>query len=317
MPIIEEITARPLNLPPVLVCEFGNALGDTVIGLRHLVGISKKNDIDIVASAENNGLWGLMPDEVVDIHAGLNRKDLNQIKSRTIIRMVCDFTMEYATLDELIPPSRPIYKRRIEDEWKSTFNPEYPVHIDDAFYNFFSKTFGHYERAEKYIKQPDSSLKSYFEPYGDLSDSILVNVSSSDPKCRKTCTPAHWSHIIKALVDEGFKVVVTGQGESPNFENMFLLPDSPLVLNLINSLQLPHIHYLTNEVRTTISGDSGPGHLAAAQGKNVISLFSASLCPEHWAPRGPNVTVLFTEEEHPDSIPISSIVKTSKLLHKV
>lgn len=51
---------------------------------------------------------------------------------------------------------------------------------------------------------------------------------------------------------------------------------------------------LMTHCRGFVGGDSGPGHVAAALGRPVLSLFGVTL-PSRYAPRGPRVQVLQAE----------------------
>ena len=49
---------------------------------------------------------------------------------------------------------------------------------------------------------------------------------------------------------------------------------------------------LVSQARLVLSVDSGPAHLAAAQGIPLLSLYSGTNRLSQWAPRGPKVQVL-------------------------
>lgn len=55
---------------------------------------------------------------------------------------------------------------------------------------------------------------------------------------------------------------------------------------------------LSQMASCTISNDTGPGHLAAAAGSKVLSVFGPGSTP-HWTPVGPGVTVLHPSEGWP------------------
>lgn len=57
-------------------------------------------------------------------------------------------------------------------------------------------------------------------------------------------------------------------------------------------LSLPGLAALLARARLLLSVDSGPAHLAALQGRPVLSLFSGTNRAGQWAPRGPKVRVL-------------------------
>ncbi|MCL6648612.1 MAG: glycosyltransferase family 9 protein [Chloroflexi bacterium] len=62
-------------------------------------------------------------------------------------------------------------------------------------------------------------------------------------------------------------------------------------LPLLEDVPLPLLPGVLSRAAAVVANDSGPGHLAAALGVAVVSLFGPS-DPLRWAPRGPRVVVL-------------------------
>src|SRR5205814_6167405 len=61
---------------------------------------------------------------------------------------------------------------------------------------------------------------------------------------------------------------------------------------LRRALLLPHFPYTTLFRSVFVGADSGPAHLAAAAGANVLVLFSGTNDPRQWRPWGDRVRVL-------------------------
>lgn len=71
-----------------------------------------------------------------------------------------------------------------------------------------------------------------------------------------------------------------------------------------NAIVLPGVDLgtyaaLSQRARCTISNDTGPGHLAAASGGRVLSIFGPG-STSHWIPIGPGVKVLHPEQGWPN-----------------
>lgn len=75
------------------------------------------------------------------------------------------------------------------------------------------------------------------------------------------------------------------------------------VVNLVGKLSLGEMAVLLRECQVFVGCDSGPGHLAAACGVSVVSLFSAANDPAVWRPWGGKVQVL---TRNPDCSPCRS-----------
>jgi ADP-heptose:LPS heptosyltransferase len=75
------------------------------------------------------------------------------------------------------------------------------------------------------------------------------------------------------------------------------------VVNLVGKITLRQAAALLRTCAAFVGGDSGLGHLAAACGIPVVSLFSAANEPEVWKPRGERVRVLTSR---PDCSPCKS-----------
>jgi heptosyltransferase-3 len=58
-----------------------------------------------------------------------------------------------------------------------------------------------------------------------------------------------------------------------------------------------------------LGNDSGPTHLAAALGLPTLALFGPTN-PQIWSPRGPQVHIIQSSNQHINTILPSSVVKT-------
>ncbi|GIW05391.1 MAG: glycosyl transferase [Dehalococcoidia bacterium] len=79
-------------------------------------------------------------------------------------------------------------------------------------------------------------------------------------------------------------------------------PDIPIVAGV----ELELLPAILADAALVVANDSGPGHLAAAVGTPVVSLFGPT-DPEVWAPRGPRVTVLQAEDGRLESLDVADV----------
>ncbi len=90
-----------------------------------------------------------------------------------------------------------------------------------------------------------------------------------------------------------------------------LIPQSSGILDLRGKTVLEDLPALFESAGLFIGNDSGPAHLAAAQGVAVISLFNKMNNPEIWKPRGNHVTVLAFDASQPVSA--DEVLQTARL----
>jgi len=101
----------------------------------------------------------------------------------------------------------------------------------------------------------------------------------------KDWLPERWATVIEALTADGYQLVTIGDKGTA----------LPGTLDLCGRLNLNDTAALLSLARLFIGVDSGPGHIAAAAGCPVISIFSSVNDPTRWAPTGQRVTVLYKE----------------------
>jgi ADP-heptose:LPS heptosyltransferase len=87
----------------------------------------------------------------------------------------------------------------------------------------------------------------------------------------------------RRLTSRGVRVVVTGTSEECELTALVAGPDG---LDLGGRTSLAETAAVLAGARAVVVGNTGPGHLAAAVGTPVVSLFAPTVPAERWAPYG-------------------------------
>ena len=111
--------------------------------------------------------------------------------------------------------------------------------------------------------------------------------------------------LAQALNREGRQVVLC---PGPDEEHL-AHTDFPTA-KVISNVDLGTYAALSMLAACTISNDTGPGHLAAAAGSRVISVFGPG-STQHWTPIGPAVTVLHPDHGWPSVQEVLNLVRQS------
>lgn len=104
----------------------------------------------------------------------------------------------------------------------------------------------------------------------------------------------HWRELIgRAVVEFDGNVVLVG-GNSDVAQARRITEDRfwPNVMDWTGRLTLDHLAALSRRAIVFVGADSGPAHLAAAAGANVIVLFSGTNDAQQWRPWGEKVRIL-------------------------
>jgi heptosyltransferase-3 len=117
----------------------------------------------------------------------------------------------------------------------------------------------------------------------------------------KCWTPEGYARLIDRLVDEGWRIVLTGAPDARERELADAIlgaladPSRASVVDLVGQVNLRELAALTREARLFIGVDSAPMHIAAAVATPVVALFGPSSEIE-WGPwRVANRVVASTE----------------------
>jgi len=139
---------------------------------------------------------------------------------------------------------------------------------------------------------------------------VVLHPSASVPA--RAPSPDHAAALVRALVDAGNRVVVTGtKGDVELATRVAGMPPwSPAqaahtgphptddVVNLAGSTTFAELAALLAAARCVVTGNTGPAHLAAAVGTPVVSLFAPVVSAEAWRPWG--VPHVLLGDQHAD-----------------
>lgn len=99
--------------------------------------------------------------------------------------------------------------------------------------------------------------------------------------------PSHARAMARALLEDGWDVVVTG---GPGEQGLAGEVAPPGAVDLAGRTTLAELAAVLDAAACVVVGNTGPAHLAAAVGTPVVSLFAPVVPPERWAPwRVPHV----------------------------
>jgi ADP-heptose:LPS heptosyltransferase len=127
---------------------------------------------------------------------------------------------------------------------------------------------------------------------------VAVHSTASVPA--RTPTPSHVGRIVAALRRAGHAVVLTGTQDDAGTTAEVAAVAQQLVdergaaplLDLTGSTTFPELAAVLERADCLVSGNTGPGHLAAAVGTPVVSLFAPVVSAEAWQPWGVPCVVL-------------------------
>ncbi|MEA3254287.1 MAG: glycosyltransferase family 9 protein [Candidatus Altiarchaeota archaeon] len=148
-----------------------------------------------------------------------------------------------------------------------------------------------------YSKEEEEAVEKMLEELG-LSGKMLIGVHASTGETTpwRAWKPERWSELIKRVLDgyENTMVLLTGtkSDEIINKRVMESIRGREGVIDLTGKLGLGELSCLMKKFRVFISNDTGPMHLAAAQGCRVIGLFGPNL-PERFSPFGEGNTSIY------------------------
>jgi len=153
-----------------------------------------------------------------------------------------------------------------------------------------AKSAGIYYNPEKLEKLPYSDkdkekVESVLKENGVTAEDLLVGmcISVAETSHSRKWPLERFAEVANSLAHKGAKVFITGSKSEiePNEKFKEL---SPKIINLAG-LSVSELFYLCEKARLFISNDTGPMHVAAAQGTKTIGLFGPNL-PVRFGPFG-------------------------------
>lgn len=118
---------------------------------------------------------------------------------------------------------------------------------------------------------------------------VVLHPGTSVPP-RAWPTP-HWVRAAQQIADLEVQVVVTGGRGERELTKLVAAAD-PRVVDLGGATTLTQLAGVLARAEVVVAGNTGPGHLAAAVGTSVVSLFAPTVPAVKWAPYGVPAVVL-------------------------
>ena len=115
---------------------------------------------------------------------------------------------------------------------------------------------------------------------------IGMHVSTGETSVWRAWKPKKWAKLIEKIIKnyKNIAIILTGTKFDRNINKKVInLVKNENVIDLSGKFNLGELSYLMKKLKVFISNDTGPMHLAAAQGCKVIGLFGPNL-PERFAP---------------------------------
>jgi ADP-heptose:LPS heptosyltransferase len=128
------------------------------------------------------------------------------------------------------------------------------------------------------LRGPLPPLRPFEQPY------VVVHPGASIPTRGYDAPRA--AALVDRLVDDGWRVVVTGGGGERALTAAVTGPDRPEVLDLGGRTGLAELASILAGAAVLVSGNTGPAHLAAAVGTPVAEIFAQVVAPHRWRPWG-------------------------------
>jgi ADP-heptose:LPS heptosyltransferase len=98
--------------------------------------------------------------------------------------------------------------------------------------------------------------------------------------------------VVKALVEDGFDVVLTGSPAEVSLVELVAGEPSAGVRVAAGTLDLRALSAVIQGAHAVVCGNTGPAHLAAAVGTPVVSVFAPTVEASRWGPwRVPSVVL--------------------------
>jgi ADP-heptose:LPS heptosyltransferase len=113
---------------------------------------------------------------------------------------------------------------------------------------------------------------------------VVVHPGASVPA--RAWAPERHAALVDALAGAGRRVVVTGGADERALTAMVAGPRRAGVLDLGGKVDLAGLVEVLGRARVVVVGNTGPAHLAAAVGTQVVSLFSPVVPSVRWRPWG-------------------------------
>ena len=146
----------------------------------------------------------------------------------------------------------------------------------------------------------DLAAVNNFSQQQQLTDFIIFHLGAG--RSYRQWPVANFAALAQRIIDNypDYKLVVIGGSEDqPLFDKLAAgLSVTDRLINAIGQLNIPASYQLIGQAKLFIGNESGPGHLAAAQGVPTISFMNPWSGINRWQARGPQVNLFYKSAHH-------------------
>lgn len=283
------------------------AIGDSLLTLPMLKALKTKYpncQIDVLCHTRNKDVYTGQP-FIDEIHL-FSPKHVWHLWKKYDIAID---TEPYLNVSALIAWWTSFFSIGFAKQWRSfTYNSKTPFRKDQhmvANYMDMLKVFGFAVQVKKLVKVPvpdeaKQRIKEIVIEHKIKKRNILVGIS---PGVAESVKSRMWpldkmAALADRLLDELHVKIVFLEGPSNKetvdeiIAKMASLKKDSHIINLAGQTSLKETFFLMTGLPIYLSNDTGPMHMAAAQGCKTIGLFGPNI-PELWAPYGPGNTAIY------------------------
>ncbi|MFA7119589.1 MAG: glycosyltransferase family 9 protein, partial [Sphaerochaetaceae bacterium] len=146
----------------------------------------------------------------------------------------------------------------------------------------------------------DLATTDHFINHHQLANFIIIHLGAG--RSYRQWPVANFAALAQRIIDNysDYKLVVIGGSEDQSlFDKLAAgLSATDRLINAIGQLNIPASYQLIGQAKLFIGNESGPGHLAAAQGVPTISFMNPWSGINRWQARGPQVSLFYKSAHH-------------------
>jgi len=163
------------------------------------------------------------------------------------------------------------------------------------------RTFGDFPSVERPIMPMPFSLAELGLP----TSKPIASIATGAGHINKRYPPEKWAAVAEKLTDQGFQVVFLGAGNDPHVSVKG-------AIDWVGALSLGQSMSVVAGSKLHLAGDTGSGHMAAAYGVPVVSIFGP-MNPDLFRPYSPNGVVL-NRDGRPDAVGVEDVLQAVQYL---
>ena len=257
-------------------------MGDSITTLPLIKALSKKHPIDVLTTKNNRSIFSKQP----FIRKTYELPYLKPIKTIQTIRQLArqryDIVIDTEQFLNLSTIISTIIRPRQTIGYDHSFRGKiYTKTITYSEEKHFVENFINLGRIVEPIKTPKKLITlttNEKSPVQKQKGKIYIGIhlgTSASAKARRWPEERFAKLINELLKEPNTKIILTGTNEEKEIYQRIKksIKNKRKIINLINKINLEQLIALLKEIDLFIANDTGPMHLAAAQGTKVIALF--------------------------------------------